>query len=107
MMNTVKPSKQLPLVANFYLKVVKEISEILNNPAETRSLLKSVVDYLADSLYLWEPSSGTLVMAANHGLIFDITKPPRLRPEEGLMGLVFQEQRAMSVLPASRHPRYK
>lgn len=107
MMNTVKPSKQLPLVADFYLKVVKEISEILNNPAETRSLLKSVVDYLADSLYLWEPSSGTVVMAANRGLIFDITKPPRLRPEEGLMGLVFQEQRAMSVLPASRHPRYK
>lgn len=106
--------KQLPKGADFHLKIVKEISEILNSPAETRSLLKSVVDYLAESLgfdvvslYLWDSNSGTLVMTANHGLHFDTSKAPSLRPDEGLTGLVFQERRAMSVLPASSHPRYK
>jgi len=99
---------------DFHLQVVKEITEILNSPAETGSILKSVVDYLAQSLqydvvsiYLWDPRSGLLVLAANHGLSFDAQNPPRMSPEEGLTGLVFQEQHPTMVMPASRHPRYK
>jgi len=99
---------------DFHLRVVKEITEILNSPAETRSVLKSVVDYLAHSLqfdvvsiYLWDERQNLLVMAATHGLKHDPLNPAHMRPDEGLTGMVFQEQRALSVLPASQHARYK
>lgn len=107
-------SPVFPSRPDFHLQVVKEISEILNSPAETGSVLKSVVDYLAESLqfdvvsiYLWDPRSATLVMRANHGLQWDARNPPRMHPDEGLTGLVYEQQRAVVEMPASRHPRYK
>lgn len=107
-------SPSIPSRPDFHLQVVKEITEILNSPAETGSVLKSVVDYLAESLgfdvvsiYLWDARSGTLVMRANHGLKWDLRNPPRMHPDEGLTGLVFEQQRPIVESPASRHPRYK
>lgn len=104
----------MPSRPDFHLQVVKEITEILNSPAETGSILKSVVDYLASSLefdvvsiYLWDARAGALVMRANHGLQWDPRNPPRMHPDEGLTGLVFEQQRALVEAPASRHPRYK
>ncbi|HSQ42798.1 MAG TPA: phosphoenolpyruvate--protein phosphotransferase [Fibrobacteraceae bacterium] len=107
-------SPKAPPRPEYHLRIVKEVSEILSSPAETGSVLQSVVDYLARtlesdvvSIYLWDSRSGNLVMSANHGLCLDPANLPRLQPEEGLTGLVFERQQPISVSPASQHPRYK
>lgn len=98
----------------FHLRVVKEIGEIINNSEGLSLALQAVAEHLASamqfdvvSIYLWDERAGELVQSANHGLHYDITRPIRLKPEEGLTGLVFQERKPVIAVPASAHPRYK
>jgi len=98
----------------FHLRVVKEIGEIINNSDGLSLALQAVAEHLASSMqfdvvsiYLWDEKSDELVQAANHGLRYDNARPIRLKPSEGLTGLVFQERRPLVAVPASAHPRYK
>lgn len=98
----------------FHLRVVKEIGDIINNSEDLALALQAVAEHLAQamqfdvvSIYLWDDRAHELVQLANHGLHYDNARPIRLKPEEGLTGLVYQERKPLTAVPASGHPRYK
>lgn len=100
--------------ADFHLKVIQEIGELVNQSTGLDNILKGVVTKIGSSLhfdvvsiYLWNEKDRELVLKATRGLKVDDANPIRLKPEEGLTGLVYQCRRPLVVMPASSHPRYK
>jgi len=101
--------------ADFHLKIVKEISELVNKSTGLNTILKKVVSKIGSSLrfdvvsiYLWDSEKGVLSLRSTKGLSIDPLKHPiTLSPEEGLTGLVYQTSRPLSAMPASMHPRYR
>ena len=101
--------------ANFHLKIVKEISELVNKSTGLNTILKKVVSKIGGSLrfdvvsvYLWDSERGVLSLRSTKGLSIDPLKHPiALSPEEGLTGLVYQTSRPLTAMPASKHPRYR
>ena len=101
--------------ADFHLKIVKEISELVNKSTGLNTILKKVVNKIGDSLhfdvvsvYLWDRDAGVLSLRSTKGLSVDPLKTPiTLSPEEGLTGLVYQTGRPLIAMPASKHPRYR
>lgn len=99
---------------DLHLKIVQEISDLVNLSTDLEGILRGVVDHVAAALhldvvsvYLWDASSNVLVLRSTHGLTMNPSQPIRLGPEEGLTGLVYQTRRSLSASPASAHPRYK
>ncbi|MGQ0793322.1 MAG: phosphoenolpyruvate--protein phosphotransferase [Deltaproteobacteria bacterium] len=100
--------------ADFHLKVIHEISELVNQSTGLDNILRGVVNKIGDSLhfdvvsiYIWDKESRELTLKSTRGLSVDPMNPIRLKPEEGLTGLVFQTLRPLTAMPASLHPRYK
>lgn len=101
--------------ADFHLKIVKEISELVNQSTGLNTVLKKVVSKIGGSLhfdvvsvYLWDSEKGVLSLRSTKGLSVDPLKHPiTLSPEEGLTGLVYQTSRPLTVMPASKHKRYR
>ena len=101
--------------ADFHLKLVKEISELVNKSTGLNTILKKVVNKIGHSLhldvvsvYLWDSEKGVLSLRSTKGLSVDPLKTPiTLSPEEGLTGLVYQTARPLTAMPASKHPRYR
>lgn len=101
--------------ADFHLKIVQEISDLVNKSTGLNTILKRVVNKIASSLhfdvvsvYIWDKDKGVLSLKATRGLNVDpIRHPITLSPEEGLTGLVYETSRPISVMPASEHPRYR
>lgn len=101
--------------ADFHLKIVQEISDLVNKSTGLNTILRKVVNKVAGSLhfdvvsvYLWDRDNSVLRLRATKGLNVDPMKTPiTLRPEEGLTGLVYETSRAITVMPASEHPRYR
>lgn len=105
---------QVRVEPEFHLKVVKEIGEIINDSNGVGKILNKVVDHIAKSLqfdvvsvYLWDPTKEELVLKACHGLTYDDSHQIRLKPNEGLTGMVYQDKKVHNIVPASRHHRYK
>lgn len=101
--------------ADFHLKIVQEISDIVNKTTGLNTILKRIVSKIGRSLnldvvsvYIWNNEKNELVLRANRGLKINPEKDSiTLKPEEGLTGLVFEKHRPIIVMPASRHPRYR
>ncbi|HEX3037088.1 MAG TPA: phosphoenolpyruvate--protein phosphotransferase [Thermodesulfobacteriota bacterium] len=100
--------------ADFHLKIVQEISELVNQSRGLDNILKDIANKIGDSLhfdvvsiYLWDKQGGKLVLRSTRGLKVNPDYPIRLKPDEGLTGLVYETRRSLVVMPASQHPRYK
>ncbi len=101
--------------ADFHLKIVQEISDLVNKSTGLNTILKKVVNKIAGSLhfdvvsvYIWDREQNVLTLRATKGLSIDpLRHPITLSPEEGLTGLVFETSRPITVMPASEHPRYR
>lgn len=100
--------------ADFHLRIVQEISDLVNQSRGLDKILKDIVNKIGDSLhfdvvsvYLWDKPSGELVLRATRGLNVNPDRPIHLKPDEGLTGLVYETRRPLVVMPASQHPRYK
>ena len=101
--------------ADFHLKIVQEISDLVNKSTGLNTILKKVVNKIAGSLhfdvvsvYLWDRDRNVLTLRSTKGLNVDpLRNPITLSPKEGLTGLVFESSRAITVMPASEHPRYR
>jgi phosphotransferase system, enzyme I, PtsP len=98
----------------FHLRVVQEISELINRCHILENILEGVVQKIKSSLhfdvvsiYLYDPNKDVLVLRACQGLKWNTSNPITMKPDEGLTGFVFQTRRSLSVLPASKHPRYR
>jgi len=101
--------------ADFHLKIVQEISDLVNKSTGLNTILKKVVNKVASSLhfdvvsvYVWDEEKKKLYLRSTKGLSVNPLKDPiTLKPKEGLTGLVFETSRPLTVMPASQHSRYK
>jgi len=99
---------------HLHLKIVHEISDIINQSSGLETILNSVVNKIGVSLnfdvvsiYILNDNKKHLQLKATRGLIVDKKNNITLLPEEGLTGLVFTSMRTLNVTPASAHPNYK
>src|SRR5919108_4319847 len=106
--------KTLAERADFHLKIVQEIGDLINRSRGLDNILKDIVNKIGNSLhfdvvsiYLWDKPSGELVLRSTRGLNVNPDHPIHLKPDEGLTGLVYETRRSLVVMPASHHPRYK
>lgn len=97
-----------------HLKIVHEISDLINRSSGLDKILDSVVrkiseslDYDVVSIYIWDETRCELRLRSTVGLNVDLEHPVHMRPDEGLTGLVFKTVRPQVVMPASTHPNYK
>src|SRR6187402_1283180 len=58
------------------------------------------------SIYRWVAEENVLELVATHGLNEELVGTLRLRPEQGLTGLVAQTHKPVSVKHPAKHPRY-
>ncbi|MGB2692350.1 MAG: phosphoenolpyruvate--protein phosphotransferase [Thermodesulfobacteriota bacterium] len=101
--------------ADFHLKIVQEISDLVNKSTGLNTILKKVVNKIGVSLhfdvvsvYIWDETEKHLYLRSTKGLSVNPLKDPiTLKPNEGLTGLVFETSRPLTVMPASQHSRYK
>ncbi|MEE8135552.1 MAG: phosphoenolpyruvate--protein phosphotransferase [Thermodesulfobacteriota bacterium] len=101
--------------ADFHLKIVQEISDLVNKSTGLNRILKKVVSKIASSLhfdvvsvYIWDEEHKQLFLRSTKGLSVNPQKDPiSLKPDEGLTGLVFETSRSLTVMPASEHSSYK
>jgi len=100
--------------ADFHLKIVQEISDLVNQSTGLDNILKNIVHKIGDSLhfdvvsvYLWEKQNNELILKATRGLNVAPDHPIHLKPDEGLTGLVYETRRSLIVMPASHHRRYR
>ncbi len=100
--------------SHLHLKIVHEISDLINRSNGLDTILESVVKKIAESLkydvvsiYIWDEHKNVLVLKSTVGLDVDTEHTVYLTPEEGLTGLVFKTMRSQVVMPASKHPNYK
>jgi len=101
--------------ADFHLKIVQEISDLVNKSTGLNTILRRVVSKIASSLhfdvvsvYIWDEEHKQLFLRSTKGLAINPLKDTiTLKPNEGLTGLVFETSRPLTAMPASEHSRYK
>jgi phosphotransferase system enzyme I (PtsP) len=93
---------------------VGELAARLAGSSDIQSFLDQLVRMIARhllsnvcSIYLYDEDAGELVLRATCGLAPDSVGRVRLKPEEGLTGKVFREQRAICEQHASLNPDFK
>lgn len=96
------------------LATLERVGRLAASGGKPRAALREIVAMVAEqmatplcSLFLLEPASGDLILAASTGLRFDPDQPPRLARHEGLVGLILDQERPVAVREASLHPRFK
>ena len=96
------------------LLTLEEISQLIShshNPHETLGNIVRLIQrrFCTDvsSVYLLEPESGELVLAATVGLDQSSVGRVRMRLDEGLTGLVAERMSPIMEPDASAHPRFK
>ena len=99
---------------HLHLRIVHEISDLINQSTGLNTILEKVVNKIGDSLnfdvvsiYLWNKSKKRLELISTRGLKVEPGHFISLKPKEGLTGLVFSTMRTLNVMPASEHPSYK
>jgi len=58
------------------------------------------------SVYCWKANENVLELLATHGLNKELVGQLRLRPDQGLTGLVAETRKPVSVKNPAKHPRY-
>ncbi len=99
--------------STFHLKIIQEISELVNQTQGLQHVLDGVVRRVSEalsldvvSIYLWDEARRKLVLRANRGL--DLSgRTVELSSGEGLTGQVFAARETLSAMPASAHPGYR
>jgi phosphotransferase system enzyme I (PtsP) len=70
------------------------------------SLVKNEMHTDACSLYLYDDEQGQLILVATEGLFGNSIGKVRMKPSEGLTGLVFESRTPLVVQDADKHPRF-
>jgi phosphotransferase system enzyme I (PtsP) len=96
------------------LLTLEEISRLVSHSHDSAETLANIVRLIQGrfhtdvcSVYLLEPASGELVLAATVGLKREAVGRVRMRPSEGLTGLVAERMGPVMVPDAFQHPRFK
>lgn len=93
-------------------RLLGRIRDLMAVQDDAQARLDRLTDIIAEetgsdvsSIYLVRPS-GALELSATHGLKAEAVHTTRLRPGEGLVGLVARRARPFAVDNASSHPNY-
>src|SRR5262249_14424192 len=96
------------------LLTLEEISRLVPHSHERRETLDNIVRLIQGrchtavcSVYLLEPGTGELVLAATVGLKAEAVGRVRMRRDEGLTGLAAEKMAPVMVPDAFHHPRFK
>src|ERR1700733_4641202 len=96
------------------LLTLEEIANLAREGGKPAETLMNVVALIAKrfgtdvcSAYLLEPDRANLVLAATLGLRRESIGHLRMGVQEGLVGLVAEQVRPVSVEEAKNHPRFK
>ncbi len=99
---------------HFHLKVVHEISDLINKSVGLNTVLGRVVRKISSSLhydvvsiYVWDDSREVLRLMANRGFQVKPKSDIFLRSDEGLTGMVHKTKIPLVAMPASKHPNYR
>ncbi|MGI9534783.1 MAG: phosphoenolpyruvate--protein phosphotransferase [Thermodesulfobacteriota bacterium] len=99
---------------HLHLKIVHELSDLINQSSGLNTILKSVVNKIGDSLnfdvvsiYILDQKGKKLNLKSTRGLKVREGDKIALKTNEGLTGLVYTNMRPLSVTPASHHANYK
>jgi len=91
-------------------RIVQAVGEAPDLAAASRTIVERVREAMRTdvcSIYLTEPATRTLVLAATAGLNPEASGKVRLDFEQGLVGLVAMSCEPINVRDAARHPRFK
>ncbi len=91
-------------------KLSEEVSSAENLDRALRLIVRRVREVIgadACSVYLIDPATNERVLMATEGLRADAVGRVRLRPDEGLVGLVCSRAEPMNVEDAPGHPAYR
>ncbi len=99
---------------HIHLKILHEISDLINRSTGLNNILNAVVRKISDSLnydavsvYIWDEDKKVLRLKATVGLDVGHNDDISLRIDEGLTGLAFRTEKPVVAMPASKHPNYK
>ena len=99
---------------HLHLKIVHEISDLINKSVGLDTVLRRVVRKISSSLgydvvsiYVWDPGRRVLDLRANRGLQVKSGSGISLRSDEGLTGTVYRTKSPLVAMPASLHPNYR
>ncbi len=99
---------------HFHLKVVHEISDLINKSVGLNTVLgrvarkiSSSLNYDVVSIYIWDDSKKILRLTANRGFHVKPKSDIFLQSDEGLTGVVHKTKVPLIAMPASEHPNYK
>jgi len=97
-----------------HISVIARLSRIMAESSDPRSTLQQTVQLLSEtfsidvcSIYLLEPDRRQLTLKATVGLNQDSVETISMRIDEGLTGLVLENQEAVFVSNPAAHPRFK
>jgi phosphotransferase system enzyme I (PtsP) len=91
-------------------RLVEDVSTAANLEEALPLIVHRVRDAMAVdacSVYLKDEASGDLVLMATDGLLPGCVGHVRLRPNEGLVGLVAERKEPLNLDNAASHPRYR
>ncbi|MCW8140466.1 MAG: GAF domain-containing protein, partial [Planctomycetota bacterium] len=107
--DTVAPGEE-----GLYLRLLRDAADAVAGAGTLDEALAVTVDLVAErlgfdvcSVYLSDERAGDLVLAATHGLRREAIGQVRMRPGEGLTGLVAEGEQALFTSRADEHPRFK
>ncbi|HXG08546.1 MAG TPA: putative PEP-binding protein [Gemmataceae bacterium] len=96
------------------LLTLEEISQLVAQSHDPGETLENIVRLIQGrchtdvcSVYLFEPERAELVLGATIGLKPEGVGRVRMRPDEGLTGLVAERMTPVAVADAPQHPRFK
>lgn len=99
---------------HLHLRLVHEISDLINKSTNLNTILRNVVRKIATtlrfnvvSIYVWDDDKNVLRLRANVGLKVKSRNSIFLKSDEGLTGLVHKTKRPLIEMPASEHPNYR
>lgn len=70
------------------------------------ALVKNEMHTDACSLYLYDEEQNQLILVATEGLTSDSIGKVKMKPSEGLTGLVFESRTPLVIQDADKHPRF-
>lgn len=96
------------------LSLLSDISDIISRSHDLYQTLDHIVELVRSrmyvdccSLYLLDRLRRYLILRATEGLSSDSIGRVKMRPKEGLVGLVFEQKKLLCVKNAFEHPRFK
>ncbi|HUJ77132.1 MAG TPA: phosphoenolpyruvate-utilizing N-terminal domain-containing protein, partial [bacterium] len=115
-MERLNPGAEGPLPAkqSEILQTLIDISRIITTSHNLDDTLGQTVRLIAErigvdvcSLYIYDEHTELLELKATHGLSPQAVGTVRLKPSEGMIGLVLETQQPVNLRDVTKHPRFK